>query len=92
MSPQVLKYQLHRIDMTLTWILGVNQDAVQVDDDKDVKLLGQDFIDVALEGGKSIGETKRHNLILEVIIPGLKSRLPLIIFSDSHSMICVRQI
>ena len=78
--------------MTLTWILGVNQDVLLVDDDKDVKLLGQDFIDVALEGGRSIGETKRHNLVLKVTIPGLKSRLLLITFSYLHSMIFVRQI
>ena len=59
--------------------------------DEDVELLGQDLVDVTLEAGRSVGKTERHDLVLEVAIPGSESRLPFVTFAYLHSMISVRQ-
>ena len=40
MSPEALEHPSNGFDVTLAGILGIDQDAVQVYDDKDVKLLG----------------------------------------------------
>lgn len=46
----------------------------------------QDFVDVTVKRSWSIGQAKRHYLILEVAIAGSESRLLVIAFSKSHMM------
>ena len=41
--------------MTLAFIFSVNKDIIQVNNDKNNKLLGQNHIDVALEVGQNDG-------------------------------------
>lgn len=73
--------------MTLAWIFSIDEDVIQVDDDKNVKLLGQDLIDVASKANRYIKETERHDLVLEMAVSSLKSRLPFIAFFNSHPII-----
>ena len=40
--------------MTLAWILGIDEDVIQINNDKDIKLFGQDLIDITLEACWSI--------------------------------------
>ena len=41
--------------MALARILGIDEDVILINDDEDVKLLGQDLIDITLEARRSIG-------------------------------------
>ena len=73
--------------MSLAFVLYINDDVVQVNNDKDIQLCGQDFIDITLEASRYIGETKKHDLVLKMTVLSLKNRLPFITFRDSHPMI-----
>ena len=52
---QKIKYLLHGLYMTVVFIFGVNEDVIQVNNDKNIELLGQDLINIALEAGRSVG-------------------------------------
>ena len=41
--------------MALAFILSVNQDVIQVDNDQNIEFFGQNLVDVALEAGRSVG-------------------------------------
>lgn len=87
--------------MSLARVLGIDQDFPQIHDnkdidqiynDEDVKLFGEDLIDIASKAGRSIGKSKRHDLILEVTVSGLESCLPFVTFSNPYPMVRVRQV
>ena len=41
--------------MTLAWILGIDKDIIQINNNKDIKLLSQDYINITLKARQSIG-------------------------------------
>ena len=41
--------------MALAFILNVNQDVIQVDNDENIKFFGQNIVDVALKTCRNIG-------------------------------------
>ena len=41
--------------VALAFIFNVNQDVIQVNNDKNIEFFSQNFVDVALEVGQSIG-------------------------------------
>ena len=41
--------------MTFALVVSVNEDVIQVYDNKNIKLLGQDLINIPLEARRSIG-------------------------------------
>ena len=70
--------------MGLACFLNVDQDIVQIYHNKDVELFSEDFIDIAPKTGRSIGEPKKHNLILEVAVSNMKCSLSFVVFLNSH--------
>ena len=48
-SPQFLKNPSNGIDVSLAWILNVDEDVIKVNNDKDIEFLGQDLVNIALE-------------------------------------------
>ena len=52
--PQFLKNPLNGIDMSLAWVLNVDENVIGVINDKDIKFLGQDLINIALEAGRCV--------------------------------------
>ena len=78
--------------MWLTRVLGINQDVIQIYLNKNIKLFSKNFVDVALKTGRRIKKTKKYDLILEVIVSGIKSHLLLVTFSDSHLIIGIGEI
>ena len=73
--------------MSLVWFLGVDEDVIKINNDKNIKFLGQDHVNEALEAGRVVGQPKRHYLVLEVAISSLESRLPFIAFFYPHPMV-----
>ena len=53
--PQNLQEPLYYFYMTLTLILSVDEDVIQIHNDEDIELFCQDLVDIALEAGRSIG-------------------------------------
>ncbi len=78
--------------MLFAFALSVDEDVIKVHYDKNVKLLCQDLVNVALECGRCIGQSKRHHLVFKIAIAGPKGRLLFIAFFDPHLMIGIGQI
>lgn len=74
-------YSLH---VQLNKVFGINQDVFQIYDDKNIKFFNNNFIGTALEAGRSIKKSKRHDLILKLTVLSLKSHLLFIVFTNSH--------
>ena len=53
--PQNLQDLPHGFHVTLTLILSVDEDIIQIHNDKNIELLCQDLVDIALEAGWSVG-------------------------------------
>ena len=73
--------------MTLAGICCLNQDVIEVHNDKKIKFFHQDFVDIFLKAGGGVGKTESHDLILEIAVLRLESCFPLVIFLNSHLMI-----
>ena len=73
--------------MLFALIFSVDEDVIKVYYHKNVKLLYQNLIDIALEYDWCIDKSERYDLVLEMAIAGLESHLPFISFPDPHSIV-----
>ena len=78
--------------MLFALALSVNEDVIEVHYHKNIKLLYQDLVDIALEHDWCIGQSERHDLVLKMAIAGPKSHLLFISFFNPHSMVSIGQI
>ena len=53
--PQNLQDPPYCFYVTLTLILSVDEDVIQIHNDENIKLFCQDLVDIALEAGRSVG-------------------------------------
>ena len=53
--PQNVKHSPCSRYVALTWVLSINEDIIQVYDDKDIETFGQDLIDITLKTCQCIG-------------------------------------
>ena len=83
---------MHCIYVWLARVLGIEQNIIQVDNDKDVQFFGKDFVNVTLEASWSVREAKRHDLIFKVALPRTEYYFPLVTLLNSHSMISTSEI
>ena len=73
--------------MSLAWVFGIDKDVIKVNNDKNIKFLGQDLINIALEAGRYVRQLKSYYLVLEMAVLSLESRLPFIAFFYPHPMV-----
>ena len=85
--PQFLKNPLDGINVSLAWVLGVDENVIEVNNDKDIKFLDQDLVIVTLETGRGVRQLKRHYLVLEVVVSSLESCLLFIALFYLHPMV-----
>ncbi len=78
--------------MLLAFAFGIDKDVTKVHYHKNMELLCQNFIDIALECGRYVGQSKKYHLFLDMAITGPESRLPFIAFLDPHLMVGICQI
>ncbi len=78
--------------MLFAFVLGVDEDVIEVHYNENVKLLCQDLVDVILKCGRCIGQTKGHHLVLKMAIMGPEGHLLFVAFPDPHSMVGIGQI
>ena len=74
--------------MTISIIISVNENAIQIHDDEDVKLFYKDVVDKPLEACRCVCQSEGHHLIFEVTILSFERGLPLVPFADSYPMVC----
>ncbi len=78
--------------MWLAGVFSIDQDIIQLHHNKEIKLFSKILVDVALKTGGCVGKSEGHYLVLEVAVSGVKGRLPLVTFSNSHLMIGTSEI
>ena len=78
--PQFFKNLLNGINVSLAWVLSVDENVIEINNDKDIKFLDQDLVNIALEADQYIEPPKRHYLLLKVAVSNLESRFPFIAF------------
>ncbi len=89
---QLFQYSLNAFYVFFTFAFSMNVDVIKVHYHKNVELIYQNLIDVALERDRCICQFKRHHLVLEIAIVGPKDCFLFIAFSDLDSMISIGQI
>ena len=90
--PQFLENPSNGIYVSLAWVLGVDEDVIKVNNDKDIEFLGQDLVNIALKAGRCVGQPKRHYLILKVTVSSPESRFPFIALFYPHLIISTREV
>ena len=78
---------MHRFDIFFLFVLRVNKNIIQIHNDKVIKLFHKNLIDIALDYCQSIGQSKKHYLILKIVVSGPESSFPLISFANSYPVI-----
>ncbi len=78
--------------MLFAFAFGVDEDIIKVYYHKNVELLCQNLVDVALEHGRCVSQSKRHHLVPEMAIVGPEGRLLFSVFPDFYSIIGIGQI
>ncbi len=89
---KLLQYLSNGLHVLLAFAFGIDEAVIKVYYHENVELLYQDCVDIVLERGRCIGQSKRHNLVFKVAIVGLESRLPFIAFFDPHLILGIGQI
>ena len=92
MFPQFFKNPSNGIDVGLARVLGIDEDIIWINDDENIKLFGQDLIDITLETGWCVGEPKRHYLVLKVAVLSLEGRFSFIALFYLHPMVSTYEI
>ena len=78
--------------MALARVFGIYKDVIQIHDNKEIKFFGSDLIDVAQKAGRSVAESERHDLVLEMTVSGPEGCLPFLNFSNPYPIIGICQI
>lgn len=73
--------------MELTWVLSIDENIIQINDDEDIELLGQEFVDITLKAGSCFKKPKKYYLVLEMAISSLECCLPFIAFFCPHLIV-----
>jgi len=71
---------------------GKDKNVVEVNHTKVINEASKGMVDVGLEGGRCIGETKRQNKIFKMTVSGLKSSFPFIALMDSDLVIGISEV
>ena len=58
-----------------------------ITDDYSVKTLAEDIIQESLKGGRSIGQTERHDKVFEMTIASAKCRFPFVATGDTYEIV-----
>ena len=89
---QFLENPLNSINMSLAWVLGVDEDVIEVNNDENIKFLGQDLVNIALEAGRCVEQPKKHYLVLEIAVSSLESRLPFIALFYPYPLVSIFEV
>ena len=85
--PQLVEDPMYCLDVAFSLVFGIDEDIIQIHNDKNIEFFRKDLINVVLECCWSIGQSKKYHLILKVAISGPESSFPLIFFPNSYPLI-----
>ena len=52
--PQFLGNLLNGVNVSLAWVLGIDEDDIEINNNKDIKFLDTDLVNIALEAGRCV--------------------------------------
>ena len=78
---------MYCLDVAFSLVFGIDEDIIKIHNDKDIKFFCKDLIDVALECYQSVSQSKKHHLILKMVVSSPESSLLLISFANSYPVI-----
>lgn len=70
-------------------VVGVDQDALQVNNHQDIHVVARRFVDAGLEGCKGICKSEEHFEVLEMGAAGVQSYLPFVSFANANPVVGV---
>ncbi len=73
--------------MLFSLTLSLDENVIEVYNNKNIELLCQDLIDIALKRGWCVGQVQMHYLVLEVAAMGPEGCFLIIAFSNPHPMV-----
>ena len=73
--------------MAICIIISVDEDIVQIQNNKDIKLFSKDFINIFLEACWHVCQSERHYLVLKVAVSSPERGFLFVSFADSHSIV-----
>ena len=76
----------------LFWILGVDQNIIQIDYHTHIQQVCKNAVNEALECSWSIGKSKRHNKPFIGAITGVEGSFPFIPWSNADQMVCMMEV
>ena len=89
---QIVKDLTHCLDMAFFFVLSVDKNIIQIHNNEDIKFFRKNLIDIALNYCWSVGQSKKHHLILEITVFSPKSSFLLIFFANSYPVIDIGEI
>ena len=73
--------------MSLAWIFGIDENVIEINNDKDIEFFGHDLVDIVLEAGRYVGQHKKHYLVLKVAVSSPESYFLFIALFYPHPMV-----
>ncbi len=84
---KLFQHLLNYFHVLFAFTFSIDEDVIKVHYHKNVKLVYQDLVDIALKYGRYVSQSKKHDLVLKVVIASPEDRLPFVTFPDPHLMI-----
>ena len=92
MISQFFKNLSNGIDMSLAWVFSINEDIIEINNNKNVSLFGKDLVNVILKAGQYIEKPKKHYVVLKVAVSSAKSYFPFNAFFNPHIMLTTYEV
>ena len=80
------------MSLVLGHIFRIDEDIVEVDDDTNVEEVTENVIHEALESGRGIRKSERHNEPFKRAIASMKSGLPFFTISNTNEVVSMLEI
>lgn len=78
--------------MVFSIIIIINEDIVQINNDKNIELLAKKLVNVSLEAYQDIYQFEKNYLLLKVVRPSLKYCFLFIFFANTHLMVYIYKV
>ena len=78
--------------MAIYVIINVDENVIQIFNNKNVELFRKDLIHIFLEACWCVYQPKKHYLVLKVAVSSLEYGFSLNFFADSYSIVCTGKV
>lgn len=78
--------------MAISIIFNIDDDIIYIYNNNDIKLLDNNLIGISLKACHGNCQSKKHHLLLEVVISSPERRLLFVHFTNSHSIVYISKI